>query len=94
MSTIVHEREGVLFLNADGTWSGRAMFGNVVYELTGIQGTGRQTGKTYIQISAREHSSPAAVNQSMPASLPSRSPRTHKLAAAMREVERKYGSGK
>lgn len=90
MKTIVHEGEGVLFLNEDGTYSGPIMLGGKTYDLRGIQGTGVQSGRQYIQLSSRERT-PAASGRSHPSPLPARSPRTHKLDAALREVERKYG---
>lgn len=89
MPTIVHEREGVLFLNKDGTYRGDIMVNGTTYELRGIAGKSTK-GAQYIQLTAREHSSPAASDRSNPSPLPGRSARTAKLDAAMREIETKY----
>lgn len=74
MRTMPHEREGVLFKNRDGSYSGAIMIDGKTYDLRGSGGKSRGGAVEYIQITAREHLPPAAGDRSnVPVSLPSRS---------------------
>lgn len=83
----LHDNEGVLYLNEDGTWSGQVMFHNVVFNVRGEVGISAR-GKTYMQLRAKERNR----IEIRPASAP-RSTRKEKLAKALENVKAMYGAG-
>lgn len=93
MSTIVHEREGVIFKNRDGSYSGAIMVNGKTYDLSGVGGKSRAGAVEYIQLTARERSVPAAAGDrsTSPATLSGRSAR--RLAQCEKADISKYGAG-
>lgn len=91
MSTIVHEREGVIFKNRDGSYSGAIMVDGKTYDLSGVGGKSRGGAVEYIQLTARERSVPAAAGDrsTSPATLSGRS----RLAKCAKADIGKYSAG-
>lgn len=71
MSVMVHEGEGVLFVNEGETYRGAIMVGGITYDIVGTAATGRNAIK-YIRLAARERKAPSLAP---PAKLPGRSQR-------------------
>lgn len=90
MSLQLHDNEGVLYLNTDGTWSGQAMFHGVVFKVRGVVAVSPR-GKTYMQLRAREKAQPEVKPIASPSALPDW--KRNQLARGMANVEAMHGSG-
>jgi hypothetical protein len=85
----LHDKEGTIFLNKDGTWSGEFMVHGVVFKVRGEVAMSA-TGKTYMQLRAVEK----ALTEVRPASPPRTSvSRKLKLVRGMANVEAMHGPG-
>lgn len=89
MSLQLHDNEGVLFVNDDGTWSGRFMAHGVTFDVRGEVGVSA-SGKTYMQLRAREREA-VGVRPAPSRALPDWKRR--KLERGMRNVEAMHGPG-
>lgn len=85
----LHDNEGAIFLNDDGTWSGEFMAHGVVFRVRGEVGKNPR-GKTYMQLRAREKAQPEVRSIASP-SLPDW--KRNRLARGMANVEAMHGKG-
>lgn len=86
----LHDKEGALFLNDDGTWSGEFMAHGVIFKVRGEVAVSPR-GKTYMQLRAREKAQPEVKTIASPSTLPAWKRR--RLARGMANVEAMHGKG-